>query len=315
MNGRRLEPITFPEVWPAKLDENPLRVSLSVALEKMAKSGVLVVLEFLRHVNDRPIHLVRLEDEADLALVSNLDIDRKSLVRGRWAASKREPNLDRIISGMTNADKAVLVSFENLQHPSWVGLGQLMLNSQIPRLSFFPHSVDPRGARLPYWWNYLDWPQFPRPNASYQRYGRLYSLEKLLAPIPKSRGRLDKACWIGSYINEPRRSLLRHAESTFGLDVFGAVGAPVSGPKVEVLEKYRFAVGAENSLGIGYDSEKIPEAWDAGCIPVSSFIQPLSDFNPLALNLSNPEDSTRHPLLLKEPNPAPVLDYLKRILD
>lgn len=314
LRGRRPGAITSDKLWPPALEGTPLRVSLSATLEKMASSGVFVVLDFLRLVSRRPIHLARLENEADIAFVSNLDIDRKSWTRGKWTTFRHEPNLEKSVREMTKADKALLVSFENLQHPAWVGLGKLMLNSRIPRLSFFPHSVDPHGARLPYWWNYLDWPQFPRPKATYERYGRLYSLEKLMQPIPKSRGRLNKACWIGSYISEPRSSLLRHTETTYGLDIFGTAGRPIVTNKVQVLEKYRFAVGAENSLGIGYDSEKLPEVWDAGCVPVSPIIQPLSDFNPLALNMNSPEESTRHPLLLKEPNPTPVLDYLARIL-
>ena len=296
---------SFPEV----------RVGVSPAFARAAQDGLLIMVEFIREVSGKTPVLYGLDRETDIALISILDLNRFERKRFRRGARKGTDNLRRHVEQISNSNVSLVMSFENLQHPAWAEFAPQLLNSQIPRTTFFPAGVDPTGARLPYWWNYLDWPQFPRPITSYQRYGRLYSLEKLLAPIPKSRRRLDKACWIGSYINEPRRSLLRHAESTFGLDVFGAVGAPVGGPKVEVLEKYRFAVGAENSLGIGYDSEKIPEAWDAGCIPVSSFIQPLSDFNPLALNLSNPEDSTRHPLLLKEPNPAPVLDYLKRILD
>lgn len=271
-------------------------------------------MEFIREVSGKTPIVSGLGQETDIALISVLDLKWFDRKKYRWSAGKRTTSLEQHVEQISNSNVSMVMSFENLQHPAWVEFAPKLLHSRIPRTTFFPAEVDPGGARLPYWWNYLDWPQFPRIDASYQRYGRLYSLEKLLTPVVTDRSRFDKACWVGSYLNEPRSSLLRYAESTFGLDVFGTVGTPLVGPKVEVLERYRYAVGAENSLGIGYDSEKIPEAWEAGCLPVSSFVQPFSDFNPLAVDLRYPEESTRHPLLLKEPNAAKVLDYLAAVL-
>lgn len=292
----------------------PLKVALSASLRRMADCKLFIVLDFLELVSGSSLQLVQLTDEAEIAFISNIDIAPKSYRRQIRRTSKPEVNFERIVREMTSANTTVIVSFENLQHPAWVRFGDLLGRSRIPRMTHLPQSVDKQGVRLPYWWNHLDWPDFPRPEADYQRFGRLYSLERLMQPVPRVRNRKKKAVWVGSYLNEPRASLLRHAESTFGLDTFGEQGQPFNGPKASILEKYQFAVGAENSLGVGYDSEKVPEVWDAGCLPVSTFLQPFSDFNPLSLNSDDPFESHRHPLLLREPNPNPVLDYLRQIM-
>lgn len=291
-----------------------LRVSLSKTLKEMADNRLFIVLDFLQKVTGKALDVVSQNNEADIAFVSNLDLDRKFLLSRRWRLSKRSPKLEDLLYGTSNAQTTVLVSFENLQHPSWAAFGAILRDSKVPRFTFFPTTVDPLGVRLPYWWNYLDWPDFPRVDANYQRYGRLYSLEKLCKPIPRTPNRLGRACWVGSYISEPRESLLRHAQSTVGLDLYGAIGEPVNGPKLAVLEKYRYAVGAENSLGIGYDSEKIPELWDSGCLPISTFLQPMSDFDPRVIGSNDPDLAHRYPLLAHPPDASQVLDYLHKLL-
>lgn len=107
--------------------------------------------------------------------------------------------------------------------------------------------------------------------------------------------------------------MLRLAEERFGLDRYGNAGRRFDGPKVSILEKYRYSVGAENSFGFGYDSEKLPEVWEAGCVPVASFSQPLSDFNPLLVSASSPLVAHEQPLLLDRPSPTRVLDYLDKL--
>ncbi len=135
-----------------------------------------------------------------------------------------------------------------------------------------------------------------------------------MTPLPISEERIDKACFVGSYRGGPRELLLRQAERAFGLDRFGGSGQKFDGPKAAILEKYRYCVAAENSFGFGYDTEKLPEAWDSGCVPVGTFNQPLSDFNPLAISPDNPAAAYEHPLLLEAPSADRVLDYLENVL-
>ena len=290
--------------------QKPITIALSPSFQAMASDGTLIVLDFISKALARPYRVSSSSLPADLTIISVLDLKREFLKK-RWTARFTPPaNMERMARALSQSEKFLVVAFENLQHPAWADFGRLLIDSKVKRLTFFPEEVDSNGARLPYWWNYLDFPDFPRPEATYGRYGRLYSLEKLMTPIPRISNRLSRACWIGSYVAEPRASFLRVADSQFGLDVFGSAGSPMHAPKAEVLSRYRYAVAAENSLGIGYDTEKVPEVWDSGCLPVATFTQPMSDFNPRALNLLEPAQSHRHPLLLSAPNPIRVLEYL-----
>jgi hypothetical protein len=80
---------------------------------------------------------------------------------------------------------------------------------------------------------------------------------------------------------------------------------------------YKYAFCCENSSGFGYDSEKIPEAWMAGCIPCGVYLNPYSDFNPEILNLNNSKSDQviySIPLLLKKPNLVEIENYIKQFI-
>lgn len=289
-----------------------LRVCMGAQFAGRAKkSAPLILHDFLEKASGRPIELVSTYENADLVLASVLDLRERFERDRRKFLAPKDLSLSLSASRYSQGLPILVVSFENLQHPWWAEFGGLLLSSRIPRTSFFPTSVDPGGARFPYWWNYLDWPTFSRPLADYRRYGRLYSMENLMEPVPLPDGRLVRACFIGSgEQTEPRRGILRWVDNEIGLDVFGGAGKAFSGPKLPLMSKYKYAVAAENSFGLGYDSEKLPEAWDAGCVPVGAFQQPFSDFNPLAIGVGPNLGSTRHPLLLRPPDPTPLLEYL-----
>lgn len=290
-----------------------LRVGLGRQFQRRAqKQAPLVLVDFLKAASARDVSLVTKLEDADLFLASVLDLREAYEAEKRRAFSPQKISLSDFARRYSQGLPILVVSFENLQHPWWAEFGALLFASDLPRTSFFPASVDRSGARFPYWWNYLDWPTFPRPEAEYRRYGRLYAMEKLLEPVSSPDDRLDKACFIGSVAEqiEPRRGILSWVDNQFGLDVYGGAGVPFSGPKLPLMSEYKYAVAAENSFGLGYDSEKLPEAWDAACIPVGAFQQPFSDFNPLAIGVDTSPGATRHPLLLRPPDPTPLLEYL-----
>lgn len=279
------------------------------------KQAPLILVEFLQKLTGKTVILGPNLESPDLVLLSALDLRTAAERRARSGPFRKSWSIDRVAREISDSARLLVVSFENLHHPWWAKFGSALLASTLPRTSFFSPLVDPLGARFPYWWNYLDWPDFKRPDAIYRRYGRLYSLERMLEPIPKSRSRINRACWIGSASeSEPRNSLLNLARQAYGLDVFGQAGEPFSGPKSAILEKYKFSVAAENSYGFGYDSEKLPEVWDSGCVPVATFLQPMTDFNPECLNIKDPSSANHHPLLLAPPNPEPLLDYLETVI-
>lgn len=212
--------------------------------------------------------------------------------------------------------KVLFVSHENLDRPYWWNMiGRFLISSDLPRLTFWPNEVDPNGGRFPYWYNYIDWPTYPRA-AGYPRFGRLYTISELCAPLSPSSNRLDRAIAISSHLDHPRSALLKSLESKFKIDVFGQAGSRLEGSKLNEMQKYKFAFCPENSVGFGYETEKIPEAWVAGCVPIGIFLNPYSQFNP---NLSkiNPNDPDTYQdikLLDREPNLNEIENYVRKII-
>lgn len=292
-----------------------IRVTALPAGETNYLSYSNMVLRAIEIVSQRRVEHVPAHSNSDVCLVFPEMIRR--LVRSNksiWNLAKKQ-SLEQALRRITPAETIIAVSFENLQHPAWSDTGKLLLESGLPRLTAFPTTIDPAGIRFPYWWNYLEWPGLRTNDFPYSRYGKLYSIEKLLSPLPApASDRLERACWVGSSVGPIRQPILNSISNTYGLDIYGAAGRSFAGPKSAILKRYRYAVGAENSFGFGYDTEKIPEIWDSGCIPVGTFVQPLSDFNPAALDASRPERAFREPLLLRAPDLDPIFDYLHAAL-
>lgn len=211
--------------------------------------------------------------------------------------------------------RVLVVSPENLDKSYWEQFGWMVRLSDIPRLTFWPETLDPKGCRLPYWYNYVEWPEFPRPKYCYKRFGELYSLQRLMEPI-QPNNRFGRAICISSHQQFPRDAIVARIRERIPVDFFGAAGARLIGPKVEIMRRYKYCLCPENSVGYGYDTEKIPEAWIAGCIPVGTFEQPYSDFNRNVL-IGDEFDSTfpmEEPLLQCRPNLRKVVQYLGEVV-
>lgn len=296
-------------------ERTPFRLGVSRHFErKLGRGEPLIIEQLISHITGRRVEMTPNLPDSDLSLISIINLRREWDKAIKFQSDIK--SLEYLAKTMTLGTKALILSFENLEHPIWFNFGQMLMESSLPRTSFFPRTKDPNGARFPYWWNFLDWPQFPRPDTAYRRYGRLYSLEKLMNPLPKTRFRKNRACWIGSYEPyEPRSSVLAGINRRHGLDVWGGAGRRFLGPKIKILRKYKYAAATENSWGLGYDSEKIPEAWDAGCIPVGMLPQEGSDFNYKILTASLPEKALEVPLLNKTPDISDLTEYLACLLD
>jgi hypothetical protein len=264
-------------------------------------------------VTGRDIEVVGSPEEADLSLVYVYALRKAYGKLKRRRFGPHTYTLEHILEKLPVAERVLVVATENLDHRDWAEIGSIIRASSVPRLTFYPEEVDPGGARFPYWWNYLDWPQFPRPNLEYQRFGRLYSLDNLMSPLAgrdNFEAREERAVYISSHRSGIRAPVLDVLESQITVDYFGKVGERFDGPKLPVMERYRFAVATENSWGMGYDSEKIPEAWEAGCLPVGTFAQLFSDFRRTGFSPDEAVALSRYPLLQKEPDPSRVLNYL-----
>jgi hypothetical protein len=150
------------------------------------------------------------------------------------------------------------------------------------------------------------------------RFGMLLALDQMLKPLGKEfLERQRKAIILSSHLREPRASCMRAVQQFIPVDGFG----PYFDQRIkshhhsnffkyDLLRNYAFNLCPENGLFPGYITEKIPEAFVAGCLPITCVDENLSvDFNPGAMiNLK--------PFLQKDPSDlAEILDSNARLTD
>ena len=269
-----------------------------------------LVAALIGKVVSKPVIFTDKPGDADVTLLYPYAIKRSLLERTLSSPSKKM--FGQLLREEAENSRVIVVVPENLYHPNWTRLRTALLRSDVPRVTHLPEKFDSRGVRLPYWWNYVSWPELPRPEASYSRYGRMYSLDKLLEPLKRESGAKNRAIWITSSLFGMREAVVDYVRSRIKVDIWGRAGRPFKGPKLGIMRRYQYYFAAENSIGVGYDTEKIPEAWDAGLVPIGLVNQPESDFEPRLLSVSNWDAPFRFPLLAHRPTLDPVLQYLDR---
>jgi hypothetical protein len=212
----------------------------------------------------------------------------------------------------------LFISHENLDRPYWWRIyGELIVQSKFPRLTYWPKSIDSMGARFPYWYNYVEWPDYPRPNF-YARFGKLYNLEVLMGPLKEDLARKDEVILVASHLDFPRESILQKLGTIKSIKIFGRAGSSFNGGKYCLMADYKYAFCSENSVGYGYDSEKIPEAWIAGCVPCGAYLNPFSDFNPKVINnidCNFNRAAYSSPLLINKPSLNEIEEYVRNFLE
>ena len=146
---------------------------------------------------------------------------------------------------------------------------------------------------------------------------------------------------LSSHLREPRGSLFKALEKVVPTQGFGAFfnkeikDHHSSGfLKRDVLKDFSYNLCPENGLYPGYYTEKIPEAFCSGCLPITWADENISvDFNPDALINLQPlfkndfvalhdilldkeklESYKTQPLLQNQPSIEPLKDYLRLIL-
>lgn len=193
--------------------------------------------------------------------------------------------------------------------------------------------------RFPNWMWHLDWPELEH-QPPYPRYGMRLSIDRLMRPINETyskrqlEGRVRKAVLFSKHLRDPRKRLFELTKKDIGCDGFGGAFGNDNRqqPKMTLMERYRFSLCPENSIGDGYVTEKIPESFHSGCIPIA-WCTPedlAEDFNPRAVvnlyGLDNQQCSeilkelqhgreyfeyiVRQPLLLKRPSLKPLLEFI-----
>lgn len=151
--------------------------------------------------------------------------------------------------------------------------------------------------RMPHWWNYVDFSDQGVPTlAHWVRLGEPVKQEQLLQPLRWNRHGQPRAAFVASYLNAQRRYLMREVEKVLPVDGFGRAfddnisdHASSGFTKRRLLEEYQYSFCPENSIAPGYYTEKIPESFSCGTIPIA-YADPhvVIDFQPGAfLNVYN----------------------------
>ena len=150
-----------------------------------------------------------------------------------------------------------------------------------------------------------------------------------------------RAALFASHLNQPRAELFEAASKTLPTDGFGPAFDPAitnhnkSGfYKDELLAGYQVNLCPENSLYPGYYTEKVVEAYAAGCLPVTWADPNIShDFNPDAIvnaldfasmgyeeglrEALTPQAIKRRseaPLMLEKPTIEPFVEFMRRVV-
>jgi len=149
----------------------------------------------------------------------------------------------------------------------------------------------PTHFRLPYWMEMIDWSHEGLKGNLNLRYGQLLSLKKLKSPLGDRYLKRKRAgALLSSHLREPRASIFHEINKLIPVEGIGAnfnkniKDHHSSGfLKRDVLNEFAFNICPENGLYPGYYTEKIPEAFDAGCLPISWTDENVGvDFNPKA---------------------------------
>jgi len=204
-------------------------------------------------------------------------------------------------------------------------------------LSFDSNSYGGKNAYLPLWWITSTDLIFPTVSPYL---GRSITVDEMLKPRDVDFGERKKFCvaFIGKAY--PFRMQAIAALSAIGkVDVYGGIarnsGKKAALEKFETSQQYKFVFAFENDLFPGYVTEKAPEAWATGAIPLYWGSDPAGYLNQKALlnleefrnldeyvaRVGEVADDSRtwssiasQPILAKRPNLDEVLLVLRKAL-
>jgi len=157
-------------------------------------------------------------------------------------------------------------------------------------LSFDLNSYGGKNAYLPLWW--ITSSDLIRPTVS-PYLGRPITIDEMLSPRDVDYNTRKKFCvaFIGKAY--PFRMQAIAALSAIGkVDVYGGIARNANQKaafaKFETAQEYKFVFAFENDLFPGYVTEKAPEAWATGAVPLYWGSDPAGYLNQDAMiNLAN----------------------------
>jgi Glycosyltransferase family 10 (fucosyltransferase) C-term/Alpha-(1,3)-fucosyltransferase FucT N-terminal domain len=192
-------------------------------------------------------------------------------------------------------------SLSDTDHSTEQGAPKLFITGENVRHDFYNRNyaisfdlgiTDPNHFRMPYWMEMVDWSKEGVTGNQNPRYGRLLNIEKLMQPLGNDfLSRPQKVAIFASHLREPRRTLLEAVKKyievvqygrSFDKNIKNHLQSGIV--KYNELQKVAFNLCPENGMHPGYYTEKIPEAFMAGCLPITWVDANVEvDFNPNAL--------------------------------
>ncbi len=205
----------------------------------------------------------------------------------RWCPKPLRPLLSQALENSNNAKKSQAVKIfhtqENERHDFIAADYSISFDLGVQTNKHF---------RFPYWMEMINWSHEGILKNTNPRYGELLNLPRLMAPLGDRYLQRGGTCGLlSSHLREPRGTLFNALEKIVPTQGFGAFfnkdikDHHSSGfLKRDVLENFSYNLCPENGLYPGYYTEKIPEAFYSGCLPITWADENIGvDFNPNAI--------------------------------
>lgn len=251
----------------------------------MKKLKIAYICQFPGYENDFILHLIKQLHPAGVELVNPKLCDL--LIVGPFAQTwfglrlQYQTVYKLIMAGRSYAPRTLYQTGENTR---WNALPCDFSISSDLGVSAENH------FRFPLWMSMFDWMHEGVDAKSVDRFGPLVKVDQLMRPLGPPKGRKAQAVLISSHLKEPRATLLNAVKSVMEVECHGDAFASKSSLgrrsflKVDVCRDKQFALCPENSLYPGYYTEKIPDAFACGCIPITWCDSNVChDFNPNAI--------------------------------
>ena len=205
----------------------------------------------------------------------------------KFTRRKRGNSDGRLFGNRTKAKVVLFHSEENSRYVA--GLADYSIGPDIgfARDDFF---------RMPNWWSSIDWSSQGVNHKPSPRIRNLIRPDQLCEPLGASTlERPRRAAIFATHMTEPRVTLLRELSNVIEIDGFGrhfdksVAHHNKSGfYKDDVLKGYMFCLCPEGGMYPGYYTERIPESYGAGSIPLGFADQNVDvDFQGGFVNLAN----------------------------
>ena len=279
--------------------------------------------------------------KCDLMIIGSFhNLGKKKLA---WCPKPLRP----MVTGLTNGIQSLtpLVSESHKQPLILFQTGENLRHDFVSNdyaLTFDLGISHPHHFRMPYWMEVADWSAEGVTGNTNPRYGKLLDINRLLQPLGNDfLMRPQKAAIFASHLREPRGTLLNAVKNQIEVVEFGKSFNPLiknhseSGLiKYDELQAFAFNLCPENGMHPGYYTEKIPEAFMAGCLPITWADENVRvDFNPQAfINLAPMSCNSfselseilhsknilaryaEQALLLKRPSIEPLKKFIQEII-